>query len=215
PRGATLIREGCLLPPPAMLIAGAAVLGLIGSLPAARLGGNVLTVAALVITSVMATAACRTDNNGRIVQPRAPGEPTRTVTAEQATDLSRVQATAADANFMQGMMVHHAQALEMTALVPSRTARDAMHLLPPPIQVSQGDEIGFMRSWLEGRGYSAPGPHAHHEDGMRMPGMATAEEMNQLAEARGPAFDRLFLELMIRHHEGALVIVKELFATRG
>ncbi|HEV8318778.1 MAG TPA: MFS transporter, partial [Vicinamibacterales bacterium] len=209
----TLIRETGLLASPAVLIAGAAVLGLIGSLPVARLGGNVLA-STVVVAIVIATAGCRTGADARrIVQPRAPGEPSRTVTAEQATDLSHVQASAADARFMQGMIRHHAQALDMTALLPERTSRAEMRLLGERIQVSQADEINLMRGWLEVRGHSVPGPHAHHTDAMRMPGMLTAEEMNRLAETRGVAFDRLFLELMITHHEGALVMVKELFAT--
>jgi uncharacterized protein (DUF305 family) len=163
---------------------------------------------------MLAAAACRTDGNAtRIVQPGPPGQPGRTITAGEATDLSRVQASAADARFMQGMILHHAQALDMTALLPDRSGRAEMRLLGERIQVSQADEINLMRGWLEARGYSVPGPHAHHEAGMRMPGMLTAEEMDHLAATRGAGFDRLFLELMIKHHEGALLMVGELFST--
>jgi uncharacterized protein (DUF305 family) len=81
--------------------------------------------------------------------------------------------------------------------------------------VSQADEIEMMQEWLAGRGQALPDPHAHHRGGALMPGMLTAAEMERLAAAKGPEFDRLFLELMIKHHDGALIMVKELFATPG
>ncbi len=86
-----------------------------------------------------------------IVQPGAPGEPTRTINASQASDLSRIPYTAADVRFMQGMIGHHAQALEMTALVPSRTPREDMRLLAARIEISQADEIQMMKDWLTSR----------------------------------------------------------------
>ena len=163
-------------------------------------------------------AACRSAQVGGgppIVQPGAPGQATRAISAEKATDLSQVQFTAADVQFMQGMIGHHAQALEMTALLPERTRRDDMRLLAMRIEVSQADEIQMMQRWLEARGQQVPGPHAHHAPGAPlMPGMLTAAEMARLADARGDAFDRLFLELMIKHHEGALTMVKELYSRR-
>jgi uncharacterized protein (DUF305 family) len=163
--------------------------------------------------------ACRTapgDGSPPIVQPGAPGQATRVISAEKATDLSRVGFSAADVRFMQGMIGHHAQALEMSALVPERTRRDDMRLLAKRIDVSQADEIKMMRQWLEGRGQEVPGPHAHHQPGAAlMPGMLSVEEMGRLAAAKDEAFDRLFLELMIKHHEGALTMVKELYATAG
>ena len=104
----------------------------------------------------------------------------------------------------------------MTALLPERTERDDMRMLARRIEVSQADEIQMMRRWLEARGQEVPGPHAHHAPGAPlMPGMLSAEEMAQLAAARGAAFDRLFLASMIKHHEGALTMVKELYATSG
>jgi len=170
----------------------------------------------IIVGAILATAACRTAGGAtRIIQPGPPGQPSRTVSADEATDLSRVQASAADAQFMQGMILHHAQALEMTALLPPRTSRAEMRMLGERIQVSQADEITLMRTWLEARGSGVPGPHAHHTGGTLMPGMLTADEMNHLAETKGAAFDRLFLQLMIKHHEGALVMVKELFSTPG
>lgn len=126
--------------------------------------------------------------------------------------------TPADVEFMVGMIAHHRQALEMTALVPTRSRSNAIRLLAERIEVSQTDEIAQMSGWLERRGASVPAAegHAHgHTPGEVMPGMLSQEEMARLAAATGAAFDRLFLELMIQHHEGALVMVQELMATPG
>lgn len=178
-----------------------------------------LTFTLLTLLLAGAGGGCRTagvDGSPQLVQPGAPGQASRVISAEKATDLSRVQFTPADARFMQGMIGHHAQALEMAALLPDRSRREDMKLLARRIDVSQADEIKMMQRWLEARGQQVPGPHAHHAPGAPlMPGMLTAEEMSRLAEARGDAFDRLFLELMIKHHEGALTMVRELFATAG
>jgi len=117
---------------------------------------------------------------------------------------------------MQGMISHHAQAVAMTDLVDSRSASAAVRKLAERIQVSQTDEITLMERWLSTRGEEIPAPHAHHATGgMLMPGMLTPDEMARLSAAKGRAFDRLFLEGMIKHHEGALVMVKDLFATPG
>lgn len=151
----------------------------------------------------------------RIVQPGAPGQPTREITAEAATDTSGVRHSAADVRFMQGMIGHHAQALEMVDLVETRTRNDDLKRLAERIDVSQRDEMQMMREWLTRRGEALPDPHAHHAAHGRMPGMLTAEQMQRLAAAEGPAFDRLFLEGMIQHHQGALTMVADLFATAG
>jgi uncharacterized protein (DUF305 family) len=103
----------------------------------------------------------------------------------------------------------------MTALLATRTGSEDMRKLALRIEVSQADEIEMMQEWLAGRGQALPDPHAHHRGGALMPGMLTAAEMERLAAAKGPEFDRLFLELMIKHHDGALIMVKELFATPG
>ena len=150
-----------------------------------------------------------------LMQPGAPGTGTRPISSGRATDLSAVGFTAADVRFMQGMIGHHAQAIEMVARVGSRTTSDDLKKLALRIEVSQADEIGMMKRWLTDRGQSLPDPHAHHHPGGLMPGMLTAEEMAQLAAASGPEFDRLFLEGMIRHHEGALTMVQDLYATGG
>ena len=150
------------------------------------------------------------------MQPGRPGEPSHAISATQAVDLSRLRYTAAETRFMQRMIAHHAQALEMTALLAARSSREDMQLLGRRIHLSQADEIEMMREWLNLRGVPLPngdGPHSH--DGAVMPGMLTAEEMRRLADAKGGEFDRLFLELMIKHHEGALMMVDELFATPG
>ncbi len=174
-----------------------------------------------VLTAVVACAlpachAAQMKTAPPIVQPGAPGEASRVIPKEQAVDLSHVQHTAADVRFMQGMIGHHAQALEMTALLESRTTSDDMRKLAQRIEVSQADEIKMMQQWLQARGQPLPDPHAHHAHGATlMPGMLTPEEMARLAAAKGPSFDRLFLEFMIKHHEGALTMVKDLFATRG
>ncbi|MGH9348869.1 MAG: DUF305 domain-containing protein [Vicinamibacterales bacterium] len=174
---------------------------------------------ATVLLAVVAGASCRATGaqaGPQIIQPGAPGESSRVIAVETAVDLSRVQHTAADVRFMQGMIGHHAQALEMVALLPSRTSREDMRMLGLRIEVSQADEIRMMQEWLQARGQDVPDLHAHHADGATlMPGMLTPEEMGRLARATGVEFDRLFLELMIKHHDGALVMVQDLFSTPG
>jgi uncharacterized protein (DUF305 family) len=175
----------------------------------------------VLITAVaFGVTACKTASGGsssgtRILQPGAPGQETKTIGTEQATDLSKVGHTPADVKFMQGMIGHHAQAVEMVALIADRTATEDLKRLGLRIQVSQEDEMNMMRKWLEVRGEKIPGPHAHHEPGGFMPGMLTSEEMAQLAAAKGKEFDRLFLQGMIKHHGGALTMVDELFKSPG
>ena len=152
----------------------------------------------------------------QIVQPGPPGQASRVIEQRQATDLSKVRYTAADVKFMQGMIGHHAQALEMTALLGTRTGREEMKMLGRRIELSQADEIKMMQRWLEARGEKLPDPHAHHMPGATlMPGMLTAADMERLAAAKGAEFDRLFLEFMIKHHDGALIMVTDLFSTPG
>lgn len=165
-------------------------------------------------------AGCRTAGGGasagtRILQPGAPGQETRTIDTAQATDLSKVGHTEGDIKFMQGMIGHHLQAVEMVALINDRSTNTDIRRLGLRIQVSQDDEINMMKTWLTTRGAAVPGPHAHHEPGGMMPGMLTAEEMAALAAAKGVEFDRLFLQGMIKHHFGAITMVDELFKTPG
>ena len=133
-----------------------------------------MTFARFLTLVLVATlgAACRTASGPttpqttatapQILQPGAPGESTRPVTANQASDLSKVQATKADVNFMQGMIGHHAQALEMVELLKTRSANEGMKKLALRIEVSQEDEIKMMQEWLQRRGQPLPDPHAHH-----------------------------------------------------
>ena len=122
---------------------------------------------------------------------------------------------------MQGMIMHHAQAVEMTALIESHTENKDLRLLGARISKSQSEEVKFMRRWLGARGEPAstampdmPGMDmpSHH---MLMPGMLTPKQMDALRKAKGAEFDRLFLTGMIQHHNGALVMVKDLFDTAG
>ena len=124
---------------------------------------------------------------------------------------------------MQGMIMHHAQAVEMTALIKERTKNNAIRLIGDRISRSQADEMAFMKRWLESRGektvMAAPaGGHSHGGHSMAnqmMPGMLTPKQMDELRAAKGADFDRLFLKGMIQHHEGALVMVKDLLDTAG
>ena len=174
---------------------------------------------AVLIVAVAAAIGCGSaalDQSAPIVQPGAPGESSRVITPEAAGNLPQPQASAADVRFMQGMIAHHAQAIEMTGLLQTRTRSADMRKLAERIEASQADEITMMREWLKERGAAVPSAHAHHTPGTPvMPGMLTPDEMARLSAASGEAFDRLFLEYMIKHHEGALAMVNELFATRG
>jgi len=162
-----------------------------------------------------------------VVQPGAPGQPTKILpTTTRAMLPSR---SPKDVEFMQGMIMHHAQAVEMTALIASRTENKELRLLGARISHTQADEINFMKRWLEARGEPAemkmagmdnmdgmnmPGMDHSHQS-MLMPGMLTAKQMDALRRANGAEFDRLFLTGMIQHHAGALVMVKDLFETAG
>jgi len=121
--------------------------------------------------------------------------------------------------FVQGMIAHHAQALVMTAMLPARTSREDMKLLADRITQSQKTEIEMMRRWLVDNHAEVPtdDAHFHMEAGHMesMPGMLTADELAEMEKASGVAFDRLFLQYMIRHHEGALTMVAHLFSTPG
>jgi uncharacterized protein (DUF305 family) len=155
----------------------------------------------------------RAQTQAPIVQPGAPGETGRLLSAGEASRLLGVQHTDADVRFLQDMIAHHAQALEMTALTDARSGRDDMRQLAGRIALSQEDEIRTMGEWLRERGVENPGAATHQ--GHLGPGMLTADEMNRLEQARGLEFDRLFLELMIKHHRGAVTMVNALFDQPG
>lgn len=143
-----------------------------------------------------------------VVQPGAPGEPGQVVAPDAAADLPY---TEADVQFVHAMIAHHEQALELAGLVGDRTAREDITLLAERIELSQVDEIARMEGWLEARGEAMNG---HHDHGL-MPGMLSPTQLAELAAATGPDFDRRFLDAMIFHHEGALVMVAGLFERGG
>lgn len=159
-----------------------------------------------------------------VVQPGAPGQPTQKL--PPSTRATLPPRSTEDVQFMQGMIMHHAQAVEMTALIASHTSNKDLRSLGDRISHSQADEIRFMKRWLAARGESLshampdmpgmdmPG-HAMHMSGMLMPGMLTPKQMEALRKAKGKEFDHLFLTGMIQHHNGALIMVKDLFETAG
>ncbi len=151
-----------------------------------------------------------------IIQPGAPGTESRVLTADEATRLAGTTYSPADVSFMQGMIVHHQQAVEMSKLVAERTNREEIVAIAGRIEASQADEITFMQEWLTSRSQPVgmTGPHAHHAH-MMMSGMASPEQMAELAAAEGVEFDRLFLTLMIAHHEGAVEMVEDLLEQPG
>jgi uncharacterized protein (DUF305 family) len=158
-------------------------------------------------------------SNPVVVQPGAPGQPTKTL--PPSTRASLPPHSAKDVEFMQGMIMHHAQAVEMTALIPSHTENKELRTLGARISRSQSDEMDFMRRWLTLRGESTemsmPGMDmsSHSMHSMLMPGMLTEKQMAALRKAKGKEFDQLFLTGMIQHHNGALTMVKDLFDTAG
>jgi uncharacterized protein (DUF305 family) len=174
--------------------------------------------------SALPVCAQETDSKDApvVVQPGAPGQPTKILPANTTAKLPPVSPK--DVEFMQGMIMHHAQAVEMTALIEARTKNKELRLLGARISQSQSDEMNFMKRWLEARNQKVsmaemedmPGmdmsSHHHHH---LMPGMLTQKQMDTLKKADGAEFDRLFLTGMIQHHGGALIMVKDLFNTGG
>lgn len=192
------------------------------------------TTRVLLIVSSLVTAGCGTRASEGVAGPPGPaGEDAAFEALFQArADSARMNFTEADVHFIQMMIPHHGQALEMSTLVPDRAADPAIRTLAARITGGQREEIARMEQWLRDRGISVPeeaqgGPvpamdHAHSMPGMSeamngksMPGMLSPEEMAELANSSGAPFDRLFLTLMIRHHQGAVEMVDNLFATPG
>jgi len=155
-----------------------------------------------------------------VVQPGAPGKPTKTLPPSTKGVLPA--RSAADVAFMQGMIMHHQQAVEMTALIASHTENKDLRLLGAKISSSQSDEIKFMQRWLAARGEPISMTMAGMSDMdasgkpvALMPGMLTPDQMEALRNAKGAQFDHLFLTGMIQHHNGAIIMVKDLFNTAG
>lgn len=155
-----------------------------------------------------------------VVQPGAPGSPSKTLPPSTRPTLPPL--AQADVDFMQGMIMHHSQAVEMTALIASHTDNPEIHALGAKISSSQSAEIRFMQQWLAARGQATsmempgmPGMDMSGHPMAPMPGMLTPAQMEALKNARGAEFDRLFLTGMIQHHGGALTMVKALFNEPG
>jgi len=154
-----------------------------------------------------------------IVQPGAPGQTTRVLPSTTKAKLP--PDSRKDVEFMQGMIHHHGQAVDMTALIESRTENKEVGRLGARISQSQSDEINFMKRWLEVRREITTmemsddmNMSGHHHE-MLMPGMLSKKQMEALKNAKGVSFDKLFLQGMVQHHKGALVMVEELFKTAG
>lgn len=189
-------------------------------------------VAAAILALIFSMPLIAQQTDPVVVQPGAPGEATKTLPATTTAKLPPVSQK--DVEFMQGMIVHHAQAVEMVALMADRTDNDDLLRLGARISHSQAEEIAFMKRWLTSRGYDVSMPmegmdmksdeHAgHHMPDKKMkmaghhmmPGMLTPEQMEELADAESTGFDRLFLKGMIQHHIGALLMVKDLYDSAG
>ncbi len=186
----------------------------------------VVTVLVAVCFLVLPVCAQQTDSKDApvVVQPGAPGQPTQILPTTTRAMLPALSPK--DVEFMQGMIMHHGQAVEMTALIEARTQNKELRLLGARISQSQSDEMNFMKRWLESRKQPVsmamkgmdemdmPGMDMSSHN-MLMPGMLNKKQMNALKQAVGAEFDRLFLTGMIQHHDGALVMVKDLFNTGG
>ena len=165
-------------------------------------------------------SAQKNDSPPVVVQPGAPGQPSKTLPSTTRPTLPALSKK--DVEFMQGMIMHHAQAIEMTALIESHTQNKELRLLGSRISHSQSDEMRFMQRWLQARGQATAMPDMDMDmpdmdmsQHALMPGMLTPQQMAALKKANGAAFDRLFLTGMIQHHTGALVMVKDLFNAAG
>ena len=178
------------------------------------------------LCSALTIAACSSAPRsaaGTGVQPRASDPGARATNSAQPVSVARYPFTAADVHFMSGMIPHHAQAVLIAGWAPTHGASTPVRLLCERIVVGQRDEIALMRTWLRDRNQQVPDSNATRMtmtmNGMRhdmlMPGMLTDDELAQLDKARGVEFDRLFLGDMIRHHEGAITMVNDLFASNG
>jgi len=173
---------------------------------------SIVTLITLLGGLLMPSVSMSDISDVPILQPGAPGNATREIDAETAVAIANSSYTVADVDFMQDMIIHHHQALLMAILAAPSTNNQAILDLAGRIDVSQADEISFMQDWLGEREEQVPDPTAEHSEHTHhnMMGMATPEQMTQLAESKSTDFDRLFLQLMITHHDGAIKMVKEL-----
>ncbi|MFJ8074160.1 DUF305 domain-containing protein [Streptomyces sp. NPDC096176] len=179
-------------------------------------------VSAAVAAALLALGACESGSDGSskaaasggpsVVAPGKPGEPAKTLSAEEAAKAAPDDSpNSADFGYAQMMILHHEQAVEMTALVPGRAESTQVKRLAERIAAAQKPEVDAMRGWLKNNsGDAKAGGHAH--DHGAMPGMATAAQLKQLRAAKGGAFDELFLKLMITHHQGAITMASDVLS---
>lgn len=185
-----------------------------------------LTICVCLLTIPVRAQQADSNVSPVIVQPGAPGQPSKILPSTTRAMMPKISLK--DVEFMQGMIMHHSQAVEMTAMIEARTQNKEIRLLGARISQSQSDEMNFMKRWLESRKQPAsmqmkemdnmdmPGMDmSNHHHMMLMPGMLNQKQMTALKNAKDEEFDRLFLTGMIQHHGGALVMVKDLFATTG
>ena len=171
----------------------------------------------LATSLILLLTASLTADEAPIVKPGAPGEASLELSAEEAINIAVTSYSPDDIRFMQDMIPHHHQAVLMAELVETRTNRVELADVAGRIKLSQQDEINFMQKWLAERGEPVPDPSDHASMHMdhRMAGMATPQQMEKLAASEGTDFDRLFLQLMITHHDGAVTMVEELLEQPG
>ncbi|MDO9476802.1 MAG: DUF305 domain-containing protein, partial [Pseudohongiella sp.] len=175
----------------------------------------------LAISALSLFAAGQAFAQPPIIQPGAPGQVSRQISVEEASALAGTRVTDADVKFMQDMIMHHDQAVQMTAMIEGRSQRDEVRQLGERISASQDDEMQFMVDWLEEQGQPVMPPaadrstHAHHSGHSTMAGMLTDAELANLRAAQGNQFDTLFMQFMIKHHQGAITMVDELLAKQG
>ncbi len=182
----------------------------------------------LIGTFVTSSVVAQEGTKSPIVKPGAPGEPGKQITPAESVALSESPYTDADVSFMQNMIVHHSQAVDMGVLIPDRSDHKGVRLMGHRIAITQSSEIEMMRTWLKRRGkeLEAPEGHGHHHGGHNasdadgddvpiMTGMLSAKQMRELAATKGKEFDRLFLSGMILHHQGALDMVENLLVEDG
>jgi uncharacterized protein (DUF305 family) len=183
--------------------------------------------AATLVAALVVLAGCGgsdkpppREQTANVVQPGAPGEPSRKLSAGEAAAIESPKHTKADVDFMQAMIHHHWQAILMTTWVPRRSPGPDVPLMAKRMETSQAAEIGLMQDWLLERGVKPdePGDHSDHDHGTgegMPPGMLTSRQLGRLYSTKGRAFDRLFLRYMTHHHQGALQMVRELQAKGG
>ncbi|MEV1172632.1 DUF305 domain-containing protein [Nonomuraea sp. NPDC049784] len=169
------------------------------------------TVVALSGCSSSPPQAPRADSTAPVIAPGRPGEQAKTLSpSEAATAVPSATANAADIKYVQDMIIHHRQALDMALLAPSRADSAKLKSLAGRIKDAQGPEIQFMTTWLQEQEQSVPDHHAAHDG---MPGMATPEQLEALKAAKGKDFDRMFLQLMINHHLGAIKMSEQVLTS--